>query len=367
MRWWHRVTGFFELEAASGIVLFLAALVAVVWANAGSSYSAVFSGLVLTVIQDGLMTIFFFTVGMEIKRELVVGELRTLGSALLPAIAALGGMIVPAGIFALLNHGGPGAAGWAIPMATDIAFCVGCMTLLGDRVPRALVVFLTALAIFDDLGGVLVIALFYGSGLHWLWLLATALIAIAVFLCGRVGFTHWFLYLIAGAALWFTVHHSGVHATIAGVLLGFLIPARPKGGSPIDSMVRALHPWVAFGVMPLFALASSGVVLSSFPADFSVPLGAGLGLLVGKQLGIFLFTLAAAGLGIARLPGSVKQVYGVAVLGGIGFTVALFIAELAFAPAPGLLAGAKLGILAGSLLAGIAGSLVLRFTSRPAS
>lgn len=325
-----------------------------VWANLGGSYAAVFNGTVLAVIQDGLMTLFFFTVGMEIKRELVTGELKTLGSALLPGIAALGGMLVPAGIFALLNRGGPGAVGWAIPMATDIAFCVGCMTLLGDRVPRGLVVSLTALAIFDDLGGVLVIALFYGSGLQWPWLLATALVAVGIVFCGRLG---WLVHVLGGVALWFTVHHSGVHATIAGVLLGFLVPATPKG---IDRFLRVLHPWVSFGVMPLFALASSGVVLGGgLPADLSVPLGAGLGLFLGKQAGIFVFALVAVKLGVAKLPGTVWQLYGVSVLGGIGFTVALFIAELAFSQTPALLAGAKLGILAGSLLAGVAGLLLL--------
>jgi len=374
---------FFRLEAASGIVLFLAALAALAWANSPwrDLYHALFeeqlnlnaerfslSVPAHVVIQDGLMTIFFFVVGMEIKRELAVGELRTVSSAMLPAIAAVGGMVVPAAIFASLNHGGPGAAGWAIPMATDIAFCIGCLTLLKGRVPNALVVFLTALAIFDDMGGVLVIALFYGSGLQWAWLGASACVAAAVVICNRIGFARWYVYLVAGVGLWIGVHHSGIHATIAGVVLGLLVPAKPAEEAPIGGFIHALHPWVAFGIMPLFALSSSGVELAgvSRSSFFSpVPLGAGLGLLVGKQVGIFLFTLAAVRLGLAAMPGGARtvQLYGVAVVGGIGFTVALFIANLAFASHPALLAGAKIGVLAGSAASGLMGYLILRLTA----
>jgi len=368
---------FFRLEAASGIVLFAAAVAALVWANSPwrGSYASLFHHPVFGVspheaIQDGLMTIFFFVVGMEIKRELSVGALKTLASASLPVIAALGGMLVPSGIFALLNRGGPGQAGWAIPMATDIAFCIGCLTLLRGRVPHALVVFLTALAIFDDLGGVLVIALFYGSGLHWIWLLTGAAIAALVLLCNRAGLGRWFVYLPAGLALWVAVHHSGIHATIAGVVLGLLVPAQPAERSPIDAFIHALHPWVAYGVMPLFALASTGVELGGVsPATLlaPVPLGAALGLILGKQLGIFTFAFAAVRFGLSPMPGDARpiQLYGVAVVGGIGFTVALFISGLAFHGAPALLAQAKLGVLLGSLVSGVAGYSILRLTAGP--
>jgi NhaA family Na+:H+ antiporter len=371
---------FFRLEAASAIVLFLTAAAALAWANSPwrELYHAIFEGPVKVyagrfslsvaprvVVQDGLMTIFFFVVGMEIKRELAVGELRTLSSAMLPAIAALGGMLVPAAIFAFLNHGGPGSAGWAIPMATDIAFCIGCLTLLKGRVPNALAVFLTALAIFDDMGGVLVIALFYGTGLKWAWLAASAGIAAAVLICNWIGLARWFVYLAAGISLWFTVHHSGINATIAGVVLGLLVPAKPADEAPIEGFIHALHPWVAFGIMPLFALSSSGVELGWVSASSllsPVLLGAALGLLIGKQVGIFLFTLVSVRLGLAAMPGNARtvQLYGVAVLGGIGFTVALFIASLAFAGEPALLTGAKLGVLTGSLASGLIGYLILR-------
>jgi NhaA family Na+:H+ antiporter len=397
---WHRfarriaasVIGFFRVEAASGIVLFAAACAALVWANSpwGASYARLFAwpaALPLhLVVQEGLMTVFFFVVGMEVKRELVAGELRSLRSALLPAAAALGGMAAPAAIYALLNQGGPGARGWAIPMATDIAFCAGCLTLLGRHAPRALVVFLTALAIFDDLGGVLVIALFYGRTFSAPWLVVVAAVAGLVLLGNRKGLTHWIVYLAAGVALWVAMYESGVHPTIAGVLLGVLIPAGPadeapvagngagvvagNGGGVIDRFIEALHPWVAFGVMPLFALSSAGVALGRMPLASllsPVTLGAGLGLFLGKQAGIFLVAIAAIRAGLAPMPGDARpsQLYGVAVIGGIGFTVALFIAELAFPDAPALLAAAKVGIIGGSLLAGAFGSLVLRLAARP--
>jgi NhaA family Na+:H+ antiporter len=380
---WHRLArrlaasliGFFRVEAASGIVLFAAACAALVWANSplGPGYARLFAwpaALPLhLVVQEGLMTVFFFVVGMEIKRELVAGELRSLRSALLPAAAALGGMAAPAAIYALLNQGGPGARGWAIPMATDIAFCAGCLTLLGRRAPRALVVFLTALAIFDDLGGVLVIALFYGRTFSAPWLLVVAAVAGLVILGNRKGLTHWVVYLAAGVALWVAMYESGVHPTIAGVLLGLLIPTAPADDAPVDRMIAALHPWVAFGVMPLFALSSAGVALGgmSMASLLSpVTLGAGLGLFLGKQAGIFLVAIAAVRAGLAPMPGDARpaQLYGVAVIGGIGFTVALFIAELAFPEAPALLAAAKVGIIGGSLLAGAFGSVVLRLAAR---
>jgi NhaA family Na+:H+ antiporter len=376
---------FFRLEAASGIVLFGAAVAAMVWANSpwSGTYRWLFgnqlsisSGPFRVAVQpgqlidDGLMTVFFFLVGMEIKRELAVGELKTLSSALLPAIAAAGGMAVPAAIYAALNASGPGASGWAIPMATDIAFCIGCLTLLKGRVPNALVVFLIALAIFDDMGGVLVIALFYGHGIDPLWLAAAVALAALVVGANRLGRQRWFVYLPAGVVLWVAVHRSGIHATIAGVILGLLIPARDQGErkAPINAFIHALHPWVAFGIMPLFALASAGVDLSTVSVRgllSPVPIGVALGLVVGKQVGIFAFAYAAIRLGISPMPGNARvvQLWGVAILGGIGFTVALFIATLAFGSEAPLLSRAKLGVLIGSLASGLAGYALLRFTA----
>lgn len=414
---------FFRLEAASGLFLLGCAIAALAWANvAPDSYRRVFDapvlvelgGLraqfsVLELVNDGLMTLFFFVVGMEIKRELVMGELRTLPQALLPAIAALGGMLAPAAIFFALNGGGPGASGWGIPMATDIAFCIGVLTLLKRRVPHALIVFLTALAIFDDIGGILVIALFYGTGVHLGWLVASAIVTGIAVVMSRRYVRSPLAWTVAGVLLWYTLHHSGVHATIAGVILGLTIPVRPRRPlhevirqlaahaaelaraaadearddasvsgiedrleeleAPLSRFVHALHPWVAFGIMPLFALANSGVALSTLEASQltgRVALGTGIALFVGKQIGIFSFTVAAIRLGLAEAPGgaSLVKLLGVSIVGGIGFTVALFIAALAFPAEPRLLDEAKVGILAGSFLAGVVGAAVLRLTPR---
>ena len=409
---------FFRLEAASGILLLLSAAIALVWANspARGLYATIFDAplmlgvggnqahfTVRQLINDGLMAIFFFVVGMEIKRELVVGELRSLSRALLPLIAALGGMVVPAGIYFALNRDGPGVVGWAIPMATDIAFCIGCLSLLKSRVPHALVVFITALAIFDDMGGILVIALFYGSGLHVSWLLGALALTVGLFVLNRLHVRSGLIYALGGVALWYALHHGGIHATIAGVILGMMIPARAQRPAqevftdlqahaaqvvsqpreemldnaqllaieerieelepPLDRFVHALHPYVAFLIMPLFALANSGVSLGGMgfaEVASGISLGAALGLFVGKQLGIFTFTFTAVKLGLAPVPGSSSwlKLYGVSAVAGIGFTVALFIAGLAF-PEPSLLDRAKIGILLGSLASGILGSLVL--------
>ena len=375
------IQAFFRLEAASGLLLLACAVVALAWANvAPASYRAIFSaGLPLplgarpslvAIVNDGLMVLFFAVVGMEIKGELVEGELRTLRQALLPAVAAAGGMVVPAAIYALLNRGGAGRAGWGIPMATDIAFCIGVLTLLGPRVPRALVVFVTALAIFDDIGGILVIALFYGSGVHAAWLLLAAAVAAAAAVMSRARVANALAWLTVGALLWWALHQAGIHPTIAGVVVGLAVPARAPGpedgGSPLARFVGALHPWVAFGIVPLFALANSGVSLAAMdPSRLSGPVavGTGVALFAGKQAGIFLFTAAAVRLGLAPMPGGASraQLLGVSIVAGIGFTVALFIAALAFPGAPALLDEAKVGILAGSLASGVVGAIVLRW------
>jgi NhaA family Na+:H+ antiporter len=419
------IRAFTKMEASGGIVLFGAAVLAFALANSPwqSDFHAFwetpirvgvggngFEASLKLIIDDGLMAIFFFVVGMEIKRELVEGELRTFRQAALPAIAALGGMLVPAGIYLAFNQGTEGAKGWAIPMATDIAFSIGCLTLLGKRVPHALLIFLTALAIFDDIGGILVIALFYGHGVSidgLLWVLAAAL---AVFALSRLSVQNALLYAAGGVALWIAFHESGLHATLAGVALGLLIPAvtrRPvrkvldevraharatlEGGDrldtndllyvedrleeaipPLQRFEHALHPWVAYAIMPLFALANSGVSLGEMSArDMLAPifLGIVLGLFVGKQVGIFGFTFAALRAGIAVAPGGVGwgKLYGVSTVAGIGFTVALFISNLAFASVPHLLNEARLGVLVGSLVSGVVGMFLLRISPRRSS
>jgi NhaA family Na+:H+ antiporter len=414
---------FLRLQAASGILLLLAAVAAFVWANVSNdSYNGVFeyplalgaggatyAFTLREFINDVLMSVFFFVVGMEINRELAVGELRTLRRASLPAVAAVGGMIVPVMIYWLLNAGTPAAKGWAIPIATDIAFSIGCLTVLKNRVPQALAVFLTAFAIFDDIGGILVIALFYGGQIQLLWVGIAVLVAGLLYTIGKRHVTNALVYTVVGVSLWYAVHHSGIHATIAGVVVGLMVPARALRSSrevlqeltehtsgllakssdeelesaeilqieekledlqaPLHRFVHALHPVVGFVIMPVFALANSGVSLAGMGvADVLSPvaLGIALGLLVGKQIGIFSFTFAAVRLGLSPMPGdaSYAKLYGVSVVAGIGFTVSLFIAGLAFHDAPELLKQAKLGVLLGSFIAGIIGCAVLAATQR---
>jgi NhaA family Na+:H+ antiporter len=415
------IQAFLNTEAASGILLLACAVSALVWANAhAESYRAVFEyplalgagGAVAQftvrhLINDGLMATFFFLVGMEIKRELVTGELNTVGKATLPALAAIGGMVLPAAIFMMFNWGGEGQAGWGIPMATDIAFCVGVLTLLKGRVPHALIVFVIALAIFDDIGGILVIAFFYGHGLSAAWLLAAGVLALVLFGMNRAYVSHGLAYGVMGLGLWYTFHQGGIHATIAGVILGLMVPARPQRASreilrdlaahvteldrkapdedldaaeilsiedeleelqaPVQRFIHSLHPFVAFLIMPVFALANSGVSLANIDASSllgPVALGTALGLFIGKQLGIFSVTVLAVKLGVAPMPGnaSLTKLYGVSVIAGIGFTVALFIASLAYPNNPGLLDQAKIGILLSSLVAGLCGFAILRLT-----
>ncbi|MGQ0508186.1 MAG: Na+/H+ antiporter NhaA [Myxococcaceae bacterium] len=340
---------FFAQEAASAVLLGLMALLAFAWANSplADSYRSLFgSHLTQLVISDGLMTLFFFVVGMEIKREL-----RTAKDALLPAFAALGGMVAPAAVYLFFNAGQPSANGWGIPMATDIAFSLACLSLVKERVPKSLVMFLTAVAIFDDLGGILVIALFYGSGVKLLWLLAAVALGIALWALKLRGV------VLLAPALWWALHAAGIHPTLAGVAVAVAVPY-----DALDRLVSRWHPLVAYLIVPLFALASSGVSLTGVAwSDLlrPVPLGIALGLFLGKQLGIFGATWLTVRLGVASAPGPWRHIYGVAILAGIGFTVALFIADLAF---PGL-NEAKLGITVGSLASAVVGVIVLRFSS----
>jgi NhaA family Na+:H+ antiporter len=328
---------------------------------------------VLHWINDALMAVFFLLIGLEIKRELLDGQLATWPRRMLPGIAAAGGMIAPAMIYVALNAGAPETLrGWAIPTATDIAFALGVLALIGSRVPVSLKIFLTAIAIIDDLGAIAIIALFYTADLSLIWLgLAGALLAVLAGL-NRAGVERLIPYLILGLILWFVVLKSGVHATLAGVALALAIPLRRSPGrpddakSPLHSLEHTLHPWVAFLIVPVFGFANAGLSLSSvgWAAPFApVTLGIAAGLFVGKQIGVFLTIWAAVKLKLANRPAGASwaQIYGVSLLCGIGFTMSLFIGLLAFPASPALQDEVKIGVLIGSVLSGVVGALVLRF------
>jgi NhaA family Na+:H+ antiporter len=374
---------FVSLEAASGIVLLAGAAAALVWANTDSSGYATFWHHQLTVgpgdlavteslvhwVNDALMTVFFFVVGLEIKRELVTGELRDRQRAALPAIAALGGMVVPALLFVAINLGGGGIDGWAIPMATDIAFAVGILALLGPRVPSSLKLFLLALAIVDDIGAIVVIAIFYSRGLDGWWLAGGVLTVVVVVVMSRLGVDHPVAYVIPGILLWYCLHEGGVEPTLAGVVLGLLTPARPRRGVPVlERLEDALHPVSSFVIVPIFALANAGVVLGGDAIDHAlsspVTIGIVVGLVVGKFVGIFGASAIAVRSRLGALPDglTVRHLGGVAVLGGIGFTVSLFITDLAFRGE--VIDDAKIGVLAASAIAAALGMLTLRVLLR---
>jgi Na+:H+ antiporter, NhaA family len=375
---------FVSLEAASGIVLLAATVAALVWANvATGSYLSWWGHEVtlgwgdLTITQTlghwvntGLMTVFFFVVGLEIKRELVTGELRDRSRAALPAVAALGGMIVPALVYVAVNIGGGGAKGWAIPMATDIAFAVGVLAILGARVPSGLKLFLLTLAIVDDIGAIVVIALFFSRGIAPGWLFAGLLTVVAVVLMSRAGVNHPLAYVIPGVVLWVCLHEGGIEPTLAGVVLGLLTPARPRDGAPVlERLEHRLHPFSSFVVVPLFALANAGVVLTaetiSHAVSSRVTIGIVAGLVVGKFLGILGASTLAVRVGIGRLPVGMdsRHLVGVAALGGIGFTVSLFIADLTFRGTA--FEDAKLGVLVASTLAAFIGVTLLAVLLHP--
>ena len=322
-------------------------------------------------INDGLMAVFFLLIGLEVKREVLEGELSNREQILLPAVGAVGGMAIPALIYLGLNWGDEVALnGWAIPAATDIAFALGVLALLGDRVPGSLRVFLLALAIFDDLGAIVIIALFYSGDLSTSSLIAAGIFLTILFTLNRFRVTHIGLYMVVGVALWIAVLKSGVHATLAGVALAFAIPLRSKldsSHSPLEMVEHALIPWVAFGIAPVFAFANAGISLQglAFGALLEpVALGISAGLFVGKQIGVFLFCALLIWMGWARLPEGASWVglYGVSVLCGIGFTMSLFITSLAFehSGAEGYVPADRLGILVGTLLSAVVGYGVLR-------
>jgi NhaA family Na+:H+ antiporter len=417
---------FVQMESSSGILLILCTVAAMTWAN--SSYSDSYHALwqvpfsfgpealkltkpLILWINDGLMAIFFFVVGLEIKREIVAGELSTFKQAVLPVGAALGGMIMPAGIFLLLNHGHPGSEGWGIPMATDIAFSLGVLSLLGTRIPLTIKVFLTAFAIVDDLGAVIVIALFYSTGVNLALLGIAALLLGLMFLFNYLNVRSLAAYLIPGLIMWYLFLKSGVHPTVAGVLGAFAIPINPlvragefvasmrenlalfeksegkrntekllsheqlnamddlheelvKVQSPLQRIEHSLHGWVSFFIMPVFAFANAGVtiegnLLESLTRPLSIHIA--VGLFAGKLIGISGFTYITAKIFRTRLPEGVRWAHyaGAAMLGGIGFTMSLFITGLAYQEAA-LIADAKIGILIGSLLSGLLGYLYLR-------
>ncbi len=376
---------FFKLEAASGLVLLFAAVVALIISNSDLSdlYFTTLNqylflginnfGLKLSVlhwINDALMAIFFFFVTLEIKREFLQGELSNLKQALLPIIAAVGGMLVPALFYVFINFGDSETLnGWAIPSATDIAFSLGVLSLLGKRVPLSLKVFLTALAIIDDLGAIVIIALFYSGDLSIKYLSLMLLAFIILLAINKFKVKKFLPYLIVGIFLWDFTHNSGIHATIAGVLLAMTIPHRKKEKdfSLLIKIEHAISPYVAFGIMPLFAFANAGVSLEglSFASLLDkVPLGILLGLFVGKQLGVFVFSYISIKLKIAQMPNNSNwfNFYGVGVLTGIGFTMSLFVGNLAFVESMQYMDGVKIGVLTGSLLSTLFGYFLILLT-----
>ncbi|MGF1763050.1 Na+/H+ antiporter NhaA [Aliivibrio kagoshimensis] len=369
---------FFKLESAGGIMLVIAAAIAMLTANSAlypfydSFLHTYVGGLsILHWVNDGLMVIFFLLIGLEVKRELLEGALKSKETAIFPAIAAVGGMLAPALVYVLFNFANMDAlGGWAIPAATDIAFALGIMALLGKRVPVSLKVFLLALAIIDDLGVIVIIAFFYSSDISTSALAVAFVATAALFMMNMKEVTKISWYVVVGLILWFSVLQSGVHATLAGVVIGFAIPLRGKKGeaSPLKKIEHALHPYVAFFILPVFAFANAGISLegiSMSDVTSMLPLGVALGLLLGKPLGIFSFSWIAVKLGVAHLPEGVnfKHIFAVSVLCGIGFTMSIFISSLAFGDTAAQFDTlARLGILIGSTTAAVMGYILLNLS-----
>lgn len=387
-----RIQRFFKTESAGGIILMLAALLAMIMSNTGLSsfydhlihtpVSIMFGDVGLSKqllhwINDGLMAIFFFLVGLEIKRELMGGQLSTKEHALLPALAAVGGMAVPALVYYLINQDNPEYLhGWAIPSATDIAFALGILSLLGKRAPVSLKILLTAIAVIDDLGAVVVIALFYTDGLSVTALGFSGAAIGALFLINKLGVRSAAAYIIIGLCLWLAVLKSGVHATLAGVITALFIPykmteeeERKEKESMLVHMEHSLHPWVSFGVMPIFAFANAGLSLQGLSLkNLLEPLTLGImaGLVIGKQIGVFLPIYAVVKSGISPMPKNANwlQIYALSMFCGIGFTMSLFIGTLAFSD-PALASPVRLGVLGGSLISAVFGFFLMRFAHKP--
>jgi|TARA_B110000046_G_C12953380_1_gene381169 Na+:H+ antiporter, NhaA family len=378
---------FFKLESASGLVLLFAAVIALMISNSGigPTYFSVLQkyitigfgafSLKLTVIHwinDVLMTIFFFLVSLEIKREMVQGELSNPKQALLPIIGAVGGMIVPAAIYILINLSSPETLkGWAIPSATDIAFSLGVLSLLGKRVPVSLKIFLTALAIIDDLGAIIIIAFFYSGNIQTFYLILMLVAVIMLFVLNKYNVRAFTPYLLIGILLWDFTHQSGIHATISGVLLALLIPHDKKNSSKslLLKLEHGISKYVAFGIMPLFAFANAGVSLEGLSLNTllnPVPLGIVCGLFFGKQIGVFLFSYISVKLNFAEKPSNSNwlSLYAVSILTGIGFTMSLFVGNLAFVNSEGYMDGVKIGVLTGSLLSTLFGYFLLSLSTK---
>jgi Na+:H+ antiporter, NhaA family len=377
---------FLHWEAAGGVTLVVAAAIAIIWAN--SPIASVYTTLLdlpvvvqvggvklgkplLLWVNDGLMAIFFLLVGLEMKREMLEGELADPRRVVLPGVAAVAGMVVPAAIFLGLNSG-PTRAGWAIPMATDIAFALGVLTLVGTRAPASLKIFLLAIAIIDDLGAIVIIAMVFTDDLSTVPLVLAGLAVVTLVVVNLAGCTRLAIYALVGIFLWVCVLKSGVHATLAGIAVGLAVPLRDpadRGEGPLHRLEHSLHPWVAFAILPVFALANAGVSLSGMSAGTllePLPLGIALGLFLGKQAGVAAACWLCVRLGVGMLPEGTgaRQVYGVAVLTGVGFTMSLFIGTLALAD-PEYAPLVRLGVLTGSLASALVGYLVLRFTGPP--
>ena len=372
---------FLAQESAAGIMLFAAAIVALIASN--TDLAAVYTGFLdtpvalqigalsiakplLLWINDGLMALFFLLIGLEVKREMVEGELSSLSKAVLPLMGAIGGMLVPTLVFVAINWHAPATLkGWAIPAATDIAFALGLLALLGHRIPAQLKILLLAIAIIDDIGAIVIIALFHTNDVSALALACAALTCLMLVVLNRSGVRRLAPYLMLGLVLWVCVLKSGVHATLAGVVTALAIPLREKNGiSPLKHLEHALHPWIAFAVLPLFAFANAGVSFAGIGfSDLrgSLPLGVALGLFVGKQVGVFGFIAGAIFFNWAKKPAGVswRQIYGLACLTGIGFTMSLFIGTLAFDGATDIQA-VKIGVIAGSVASGLLGFALLR-------
>tara|TARA_B100000029_G_scaffold498284_1_gene566881 strand:+ start:603 stop:1775 length:1173 start_codon:yes stop_codon:yes gene_type:complete len=378
---------FFKLEAASGLILLIAAIIALLLSNTNLSvfYFEILNkhiligtenfGLDLSVlhwINDALMAIFFFIVTLEIKREFIQGELSKPKQALLPIIGAVGGMAVPALIYIIINYDtGYTLKGWAIPSATDIAFSIGVLSLLGSRIPISLKVFLTALAIIDDLGAIIIIAFFYSSELQYTYLIFMLLSFVVLMILNKIGVKKFTPYLLVGLFLWYFTHGSGIHSTISGVLLATTIPHKNsiEGESLLMKLEHTLSPYVAFGIMPLFALANAGVSLEGVSINTMlepVPLGILCGLFFGKQIGVFLFSYLSVKLKLAEMPSNSNWIkfYGVGILTGIGFTMSLFVGNLAFVDHFNEMDGVKIGVLVGSFLSATIGYFALLISTK---
>ena len=386
------IASFFKMESASGILLMVAAILAMVVANSPLSpwYQLLLDTPVqvrvgqldvakplLLWINDGLMAMFFFLVGLELKREIVEGELSTLRKVVLPGFGALGGMAIPAAVYLLVNAGDPSAtSGWAVPAATDIAFALGILSLLGSRVPVTLKVFLTSLAIFDDLGAIIVIAIFYTAQISMTSLLIAGLCIPVLYILNRKGVTARSVYRLVGIIMWVSMLKSGVHATLTGVILALFIPMRSQNDPderPLHDWEHDLHILVAFFILPVFAFANAGISLQGVGFEqllHGVPLGIALGLFVGKQVGVFGLCALAIKLKLTDMPAGMNwlSLYGTSILCGVGFTMSLFIGSLAFeSSGVNILFDERLGIIVGSLLSGVVGYLVLRWSLRDAS